>query len=213
MRRKTKTNRTWCMCDFSHASGELQVIARNSHWFMEMFVPVVIGRSNCFGFGFSTVIWKPLYRSHIMISEPFVWPFLCNNTIFLIGLLYKLVQLMFARWYMLWFKFIFGLKFFELVSILFAIVPDHGNEYTTKENKNWTSFKNFAPKLILNHNIYIKTTTIILKTVILLWIESHDFHEIICICNRISNYLWVTTLPVFLDCWKIPLKRNLTNGW
>jgi len=28
---------------------------------MELFVPVVIGRSNCFGFGFSTVIWKPLY--------------------------------------------------------------------------------------------------------------------------------------------------------
>jgi len=44
--------------------------------------------------------------------------------------------------------------FFELVSILFAIVPDYGNEYMTKENKNWTSFKNFAPKLNLNHNIY-----------------------------------------------------------
>ena len=26
----------------------------------------------------------------------------------------------------------------------------------TKENKNWTSFKNFASKLNLNHNIYIK---------------------------------------------------------
>ena len=58
--------------------------------------------------------------------------------------------------YMLWFKFILGLKFFELVSILFAIVPDYGNEYTTKENKNWTSFKNFAPKLNLNHNIWSK---------------------------------------------------------
>ena len=55
---------------------------------------------------------------------------------------------------MLWFKFILGLKFFELVSILFAIVPDYGNEYTTKENKNLTSFKNFAPKLNLNPNIY-----------------------------------------------------------
>ena len=44
--------------------------------------------------------------------------------------------------------------FFELVSILFAIVPDYGNEYMTKENKNWTSFKNFAPKLNLNHNNY-----------------------------------------------------------
>ena len=37
--------------------------------------------------------------------------------------------------YMLWFKFILGLKFFELVSILFSIVPDYGNEYTTKKNK------------------------------------------------------------------------------
>jgi len=45
--------------------------------------------------------------------------------------------------------------FFELVSILFAIVPDYGNDYLTKENNNWTSFKNFAPKLNLNHNINI----------------------------------------------------------
>ena len=51
---------------------------------------------------------------------------------------------------MLWFKFILGLKVFKLVSILFAIVPDYGNEYMTKENTNWTSFKNFAPKLNLN---------------------------------------------------------------
>ena len=36
----------------------------------------------------------------------------------------------------LWFKFILGLMFFELVSILFAIVPDYGNEYMTKENNN-----------------------------------------------------------------------------
>ena len=32
--------------------------------------------------------------------------------------------------------------FFELVSILFVIVPDYGNEYM-----------NFAPKLNLNHNM------------------------------------------------------------
>ena len=56
---------------------------------------------------------------------------------------------------MLWFEFILGLKFLELVSILFAIVPEYGNEYTTKENTNCTFFKNFAPKLNLNHNIYI----------------------------------------------------------
>ena len=29
----------------------------------------------------------------------------------------------------LWLKFILGLMFFELVSILFAIFPGHGNEY------------------------------------------------------------------------------------
>ena len=38
--------------------------------------------------------------------------------------------------YMLWFKFVLGLMFFELVSIIFAIVPHYGNEYMTKENKN-----------------------------------------------------------------------------
>ena len=51
--------------------------------------------------------------------------------------------------------------FFELVSILFAIVPDYGNEYMTKENNNWTSFKNFAPKLNLNHNIYMACIVVI----------------------------------------------------
>ena len=38
------------------ASRPLQGIARNCDWFISLFVPVVIGRSNCFGFGFSTVI-------------------------------------------------------------------------------------------------------------------------------------------------------------
>ena len=46
--------------DFSRSLSELQVIARNRDWFIVLFAPVVIGRSNCFGFGFSTVIWKPL---------------------------------------------------------------------------------------------------------------------------------------------------------
>ena len=40
----------------SYNCCELQVIARNRDWFMALFVPVVIGRSNCFAFGFSTVI-------------------------------------------------------------------------------------------------------------------------------------------------------------
>ena len=42
-----------CPRAFSRASGELHVIARNCGWFKEVFVPVVTGRSNCFGFGFS----------------------------------------------------------------------------------------------------------------------------------------------------------------
>ena len=50
-----------CTRDFSRASSELQVISRNCDWFIALFAPVVIGRSYCFGFGFSTVIWKPLY--------------------------------------------------------------------------------------------------------------------------------------------------------
>ena len=44
MRRKTKPNS--CTRDFSRASSELNVIARNCDWFMELFVPVVIGQSD-----------------------------------------------------------------------------------------------------------------------------------------------------------------------
>ena len=46
---------------------------------------------------------------------------------------------------MLSFKFTLGLMFSELVSILFAIVPDHGNEYMTKENKNFCTKTKFKP--------------------------------------------------------------------
>ena len=51
MRIKTKTNRTM-FADFSRALSELQVIVRNGDWFIALPAPVVIGRSNCFGFGF-----------------------------------------------------------------------------------------------------------------------------------------------------------------
>ena len=54
-----------CTRDSSRASSELQLIARNCDWFITLSAPVVIGRSNCFGFGFSTVNWKPLYHSWI----------------------------------------------------------------------------------------------------------------------------------------------------
>ena len=55
-----------CTRDLSRASSELHVIARNCDWFIALPAPAVIGRSNCFGFGFcscfgfgfSTVFWK-----------------------------------------------------------------------------------------------------------------------------------------------------------
>ena len=34
------------------ALGKFQVTARNCDWFIALFAPVVIGRSNCFGIGF-----------------------------------------------------------------------------------------------------------------------------------------------------------------
>ena len=45
-----------CTRDFSRALSEFQVIARNCDWFIALPAPVVIGPSNCFRFGFSTVI-------------------------------------------------------------------------------------------------------------------------------------------------------------
>lgn len=40
---------------------------------------------------------------------------------------------------LLWFKFVLGLTFFELLSVLLPIVLDYGNRGKTKENKkmNW----------------------------------------------------------------------------
>ena len=69
-----------CTRDFSGALSELQVIARNCDWFIVLFVPVVIGRSNCFAFSFSTVIWKPLYC------------IVCDNYWNLFGQLFKKIK-------------------------------------------------------------------------------------------------------------------------
>ena len=40
------------MHDFSYALSKLQVIAKNSDWFIMLFAPIVIGESNNFGIGF-----------------------------------------------------------------------------------------------------------------------------------------------------------------
>ena len=53
-----------CTRDCSRASSKLQVIVKNSDWFITLPAPVVICRSNCSGFGFSTLTWKPLYYSN-----------------------------------------------------------------------------------------------------------------------------------------------------
>ena len=46
-----------CTSDFFRALNELQGIAGNCDWFITLFVPVVIGRSNYFAsMGFSTVM-------------------------------------------------------------------------------------------------------------------------------------------------------------
>ena len=45
-----------CARQSSRALRKLHIIARNSDWFMTLFLIVVIGRSNCYGIGFSTVI-------------------------------------------------------------------------------------------------------------------------------------------------------------
>ena len=55
VRSKTKAIAA-CTRDFSRALSELQLIARNCDWFIALTAPVLIGRSNRVGFGFSTVI-------------------------------------------------------------------------------------------------------------------------------------------------------------
>ena len=56
---------TPCTRYFSRALRELQVIAENCDWLIALFAPVVIGWSNYFCFGFSTVIWKTFLKKQI----------------------------------------------------------------------------------------------------------------------------------------------------
>ena len=55
MRSKVKPI-AFCTRNFSRALSKLHVIARNSDWFITLFAPVVIGRSNYLAIGFSTVM-------------------------------------------------------------------------------------------------------------------------------------------------------------
>ena len=42
----------------------LTPVALNSDWFIVLFTSVTIGQSNYFGFGFTTLNWKPLQLVH-----------------------------------------------------------------------------------------------------------------------------------------------------
>ena len=53
---------------FSRPLSRLQVIARNSDWFIALFAPNVIGRVDYFGIGFSTAIWKPFCSVIVCLS-------------------------------------------------------------------------------------------------------------------------------------------------
>ena len=55
---------------FSPALSKWQVIARNSDWLIAQFAAVVIGRSNCYCIGFSTVISKVLWASKWSLYVP-----------------------------------------------------------------------------------------------------------------------------------------------
>lgn len=50
-----------CAREFSSASRKLRVIALNCNWFVALFAPAVIDRSNCYCISFSTFNWKALY--------------------------------------------------------------------------------------------------------------------------------------------------------
>ena len=68
-----------CTRDFSRALSKFHIIiiARNCDCFIALFAPVVIGRRYSFGFGFSTVIWKPLYVTTVLIDAELNWGHHC----------------------------------------------------------------------------------------------------------------------------------------
>ena len=49
-----------CTRDFFRALSKLHGIAKNLDWFMALFAPAVIGRSNYFGICFTALSLKPL---------------------------------------------------------------------------------------------------------------------------------------------------------
>ena len=63
VRSKTKTKRTMYTSFFPRFERVTGNFYRDCDWFIALCAPVVIGRSDYLGFGFSTVIGKPLYTN------------------------------------------------------------------------------------------------------------------------------------------------------
>ena len=68
------TNENWNHNQNQASLSELKINARNCAWFIALPVPVVIGRSNCFGFGFSTALYCNVLMGYVrpcfVISAP-----------------------------------------------------------------------------------------------------------------------------------------------
>ena len=58
---KLKPIATWWSFAFSRASSRLRAFTLSSHWFLLIFIFVLIGRCDYFGFGFTTLNRKALY--------------------------------------------------------------------------------------------------------------------------------------------------------
>ena len=66
---------------FSRAWRQLNVFASNSDWLVVLFTSVAIGHlplSNYFGFGFTTLNWKPLYE-RLLFRLFYKQEFLCTR--------------------------------------------------------------------------------------------------------------------------------------
>ena len=48
---------------FERVAGALHAITPNSDWFTELSSSLLIGQSNCFDCGFTTLDWKPLHEN------------------------------------------------------------------------------------------------------------------------------------------------------
>ena len=64
-----------CLHAFSCAWLQLHVLASSSDWFIGLFTTVVIGQSNYFGYGFTTLIMKIALKGITILTQYMLhWP-------------------------------------------------------------------------------------------------------------------------------------------